>query len=345
MSITAAFTSVSAIDAGNISPVLQGFLDDAKAMTSLHERDQKFSEMTYIRALLEGDDNLVIAGVRINSSGRGEGGDALSGSVRAVNRLLMAMMMQDVAADLEQLMELQAELYEARSVLNDMLEEHFTKEEIDALPPEGSPERHQAIRDALRKKLENGEMSQEAYDEVIAQNDRENDLSLQVDAMIQELADNNEIVAALLVAQEQHKALLAERSEIEGRLNRYEGVSRKLMELRGKDRGEITQGLDVLLVEHGDLDITIPADLSPEEAIDYVQTQVSEAAAIDSAAAVEIVDQIEVAEAVEARIHEEASQEFSGFADIDMFTAPDKNVVTEAPAVNASYELGGLFNN
>lgn len=314
MSITAAFTSVSAIDAGNISPVLQGFLDDAKAMTSPHERDQKFSEMTYIRALLEGDDNLVIAGVRINSSGRGEGGDALSGSVRAVNRLLMAMMMQDVAADLEQLMELQQELADIRMRLNAMIEEDFTQEEIDALPPEGSPERYYAIRDAYTRKLENGDISQERYDAAMEHNDRILKLEAQINVILQELVNNNEIVAALLVAQEQHKALLEERSEIEGRLNRYESVSRKLMELRGKDKGEITQGLDVLLVEHGDLDITIPPDLSPEEAIDYVQTQVSEAVAIDSAAAVEIVGQIEVAEAVEIKVQEAAADSIN---DID----------------------------
>ncbi|NCT41774.1 MAG: hypothetical protein GW778_08970 [Alphaproteobacteria bacterium] len=291
MALGQAFNNVATQPA--LPLALQDFINEAGAILSPHDKLEIFSNNMYIRAMMDGSDDMAIAGINVNLSGRQERG--LSNSVRRTNQLLTTMMMNDIQDTMDRLADIQAEREELREAREAMLRNDLTQEEFNGLPPEDSPEYQAYIRKIYQEKLEAGDISQDQYDAMMKNLDRDRELQGQENEIIQELVDNGQIVAAYRVAKQRNDDLLDERRQIESRLNRYDGISRQIMEMRSKSPDEVHPALDLLLTQNPDLDIEIPADLEPNEALDYVQAEISEAAAIDSGKAVEIEADIAVA--------------------------------------------------
>lgn len=157
-----------------------------------------FVDNTYIRALMSGEDNQVIAGIRVNLAGRRDS-DGLSASARFVRNMMDQMM---VDAAIESLGDIRERMDALEEQMDDMALEDFGPE-ARMLDGETRKEWIERMNKKYEEGLEDGSISQERYEEWMRTQDE-----------WQELDQKAKIIEARLRQEyQQQQAILAELGE------------------------------------------------------------------------------------------------------------------------------------
>lgn len=304
-----------------LSPSVQAFRDAAKGLIDPQERLTQFIDNNYIRALMSGDDDAVIAGIRVNLSGRKEG-DGISATARYVRAMLNQIM---VDAAMDSLEEVRARMAELEQEMDAMALEMFG-EEAGMLPGETREEWLTRMNKLAKEKLESGEITQEEYDQWMALQDEWKDLDKKAKA----------IEARLRKEYQEQQAIIAELGEERTELLSIKDEVKAIKAMDDPAQQDATIAVLVSNYPQYDFDVNGDGVVTADEVEEVVETEIkaNEQGIVAAETKLQAISQGGVSdlhgEPLEAGEQELAAMEELGFgvSDVDIIVSePEKPAV------------------
>lgn len=228
-----------------------------------------FVENNYIGALMDGNDDTAIAGIRISTSGRKEG-DGISANARFIRALLNQMLVDQIAADLDRLRDIEKEQAQLEAENAAIEEKYLSEEDRQQAPDENDQEYFERKKRLLEAAVANGDMTQAEFDAWLQNNQRLEALAQEKEQILARISEYDAEVLAFKELSRQKEELLEKIASLDNNIEGHENALTRLRTMRAMDAEQVSQALDVLLVDFPDLNVNIPAGTDPHEAVEIV---------------------------------------------------------------------------